>query len=259
MAAQIDPTGLGTSLQPILARNKIGYWDPPGGSATVPGVLGFNAPTAVGTATSRTVTVTNLATRMRRLGYVSATTVGSLAGHYSTVEQFSCGSGANDGSGFFYIIRWIPSDAATVAGERNFIGMVNSTSAPTNVDPSTLINCIGVGQQATDATQLYLFYGGSAAQTPIALGATNFPGSTLSTAPIAYELAIFAPNATANTYYYQVTNISTGAYTTGSLSGGATQIPQNATLLCHRAWACNNATALAVGIDICSVYVETDN
>jgi len=257
LIAQVGPSGLSSTLQPILARNKIGYWDPPGNATTVPGVFGFTAPTAVGTATTRSVAVTNLASRMRRLGYVSSTTAGSLAGHYVGAAQFSCGSGANDGSGFFYVVRWVPSDAATVSGERNFVGLTSATAAPTNVDPSTLTNCIGVGQQATDATQLYLFYGGSAAQTPIALGATNFPGSTLSTT--AFELAIFAPNSTANTYYYEVTNISTGVLTTGNVSGGSTVVPQNATLLAHRAWTCNNATALACGIDICSVYVETDN
>lgn len=257
MTAQIGPTGLSTALQPFLARNKVGYWDPSGNSATVPGIFGILAPTTVGTATARTVAVTSLSTRMRRLGYVSAATAGSLAGGYTTAAQFTCGSGSADGSGFFYVVRWIPSDAATVSGERNFVGLSSSVAAPTNVDPSTLTNTIGVGQQATDATQLYLFTGGSSAQTPVALGATNFPGATLST--VAYELAIFAPNSVANTYYYQVTNISTGALTTGTLSGGAIVIPQNATLLAHRAWTCNNATALACGIDVCSIYIETDN
>lgn len=245
-----------TSMQPFLARNKIGYWAPPGNATTVPGVFGITAPTVVGTATARTVAVTNLATRMRRLGYVSAATAGSLAEARIAAAQFSCGSGSNDGSGFFFVIRWVPSDAATVAGERNFVGLMNSTAAATNVEPNTLTNAIGVAQLSTDATQLSIVYGGSAAQTPIALG-TNFPGATLSTT--AYELAIFAPNSVSNTYYYQVTNISTGNIATGTLTGNSTQVPQNSTLLAPRAWATNNATALAVGIDICSIYVETDN
>ncbi len=257
MAAQVGPAGLDTALQPFLARNKIGYWDPPGNATTVPGVFGITAPTVVGTATARNVAVTNLATRMRRLGYVSSAVAASLAEARIAVAQFSCGSGSNDGSGFFYVARWVPSDAATVAGERNFIGMTSATAAATNVEPNTLTNTIGVAQLSTDATQLYLVYGGSSAQTAIALGATNFPGSTLSTT--AFEIAIFAPNSVANTYYYQITNITNGAITTGTLTGNATQVPQNATLLTHKAWATNNATALAVGFDICSIYFETDN
>lgn len=257
LAAIIGPTGLSTSLQPILARNKIGYWDPPGNATTVPGVFGITAPTAVGTATARNVATTNLATRMRRLGYVSAAAAGSLAGQYISVAQFSCGSGSNDGSGFFFVIRWVPSDAATVAGERNFVGLSSSVAAPTNVEPSTLTNSIGVAQLSTDSAQLYLVYGGSAAQTPIALGSTNFPAGTQSTT--AFELAIFAPNSVSNTYYYQVTNITNGTLTTGTLTGNSTQVPQNSTLLAPRAWTCNNTTALASGIDICSIYIETDN
>jgi hypothetical protein len=255
MLAQAGPNDH-TSMQPFLARNKVGYWAPPGNATTVPGVFGFTAPTVVGTATARNVATTNLATRMRRLGFVSSATAGSLAEARVAAAQFSCGSGSSDGSGFFYVIRWVPSDAATVSGERNFVGLTNSTAAATNVEPSTLTNAIGVAQLSTDATQLYLVYGGSAAQTPIALG-TNFPGATLSTT--AYELAIFAPNNVSNAYYYQITNISTGNLTTGTLTGNATQIPQNSTLLAPRAWATNNATALAVAFDICSIYVETDN
>jgi len=255
MLAQAGPNDH-TSMQPFLARNKIGYWAPPGNATTVPGVFGFTAPTVVGTATARNVATTNLATRMRRLGFVSAATAGSLAEARVAAAQFSCGSGSSDGSGFFYVIRWVPSDVATVAGERNFVGLTNSTAAATNVEPSTLTNAVGVAQLSSDATQLYLVYGGSSAQTPIALG-TNFPGATISTT--AYELAIFAPNTVSNTYYYQVTNISTGNLTTGTLTGNAIQIPQNSTLLAPRAWVTNNATALAVGFDICSIYIETDN
>jgi hypothetical protein len=256
LAAQIGPAGLDSALQPLLARNKVGLWLPPGNSTTVPGVLGLVAPTVVGTATSRTVAVTNMATRMRRLGFVSAATAGSLAEARVAAAQFSAGSGSNDGSGFFLTMRWVPSDAATVSGERNFVGMMNSTAAATNVEPSTLTSTIGVAQLSTDATQLYLVYGGSAAQTPIALG-TNFPGATLSTT--AFELSLYAPNSIANTFYYQVTNITSGLNTSGTLTGTATQIPQSSTLLAPRVWTTNNATALAVGIDLCSIYIETDN
>lgn len=257
LAAQIGPSGLTSTLQPILARNKVGYWNPAGNSNAVPGVFGVAALSTQGTATARTVAVTNLGTRMRRMGYVSAATAGDLTEARSPAAQFSCGSGGNDGSGFFLVIRWMQSTAGAVAGERNFVGILNSTAAATNVDPSTLINCIGVAQLATDATQLYLVSGGSTAQTPSPLGATNFPASNSSTTP--YELAIFAPNSIANTFYYQVTNIISGALATGTLTGGAIVIPQNNTLLAPRLWSCNNATAAAVAFDLCSIYIETDN
>jgi hypothetical protein len=156
--------------------------------------------------------------------------------------------------GFHFIQRFNISDAATVSGARMFIGLQASTTAPTNVEPSTLVNCVGIAQLSTDATQLYLVYGGTAAQTAIALGATNFPIST--TTP--YEIAVWAPQGQALTMYYQVTNLATGASVTGTLTGTAAQIPANTVGLCWHTWRTNNATALAVGVDVHSVYIETD-
>jgi len=57
-----------------------------------------------------------------------------------------------------------------------------------------------------------------------------------------------------------VTRVNTGDVATGTLSGAVgTVIPAATTFLAHSAWRCNNATALAVGIDVVSLYLETDN
>jgi hypothetical protein len=256
MTAQIGPSGLGTALQPLMARNKIGYWNPQGNATTVPGVFGFTAPTVVGVATTRSVATTNGATRMRRLGYVSAATVGAIAEARVAVAQFSGGSGVDDGSGFFYLTRFVPSNAADVSGERFFIGLRNLTSAGTNLEPNTFTQTIGLAQLSTDSTQFYIVYGGSTAQTAIACGTAL--GSPISRSTAAFELAIFSPNSLVRTYYIQVTNIFTGETFTTTLSGTTVQVPAETTLLAHRAFKTNNATALAVGFDICSIYVETD-
>ena len=63
--------------------------------------------------------------------------------------------------------------------------------------------------------------------------------------------------------YYHVTRIaSTGATNeeSGTLGPGTagTTLPANTTLLAHRAWRNNNTAAAAVGIDIISIYIETD-
>lgn len=257
MIAQVGPSGLDSTLQPLLARNKIGYWNPPGNATTVPGVFGVTALTAQGTATLRTVAVTSLATRMRRIGYPSSATAGTFAGARLAVAQFSCGSGvANDGSGFMIIERWVESDPAAVSGKRAFHGMTNSTAAMTNVEVTTLTQKIGICQLSTDATQWYWYGAGSSAQSAVAIGTSiGAPGGNSTTA---WELAIFAPNGVANTYYLQLTNISTGTIATTTMTGNSTQVPQSSTLLAFNAWATNNATAAAVGIDLCSLYIETD-
>jgi len=257
MVAQVGSSGLDTSLQPLLARNKIGYWNPPGGATTVPGVFGITALTGNGTATSRTVTTTNLANRMRRIGYPSAATAGSFAGARLPITQFTCGSGTNDGSGFMLVERWVESDPAVVSGRRAFHGMTNLTTAMTNVEISTLTYKVGVCQLSTDATQWYWYNSGSSVGTPVAVGTgIGAPGGNSATA---WELAIFAPMGVANTYYLELTNVTTGVKATTTITGASTAIPQSTVLLAWNAWATNNTTALAVGIDLCSLYIETDN
>ena len=154
------------------------------------------------------------------------------------------------------IERWVESDPAGVSGRREFIGMSSSTSAPSNVEPNTLTNTIGVGQLSTDATQYYWIQGGNSAQTAVAIGTSL--GAPAGNSTTAWELAIFAPASVANTFYLQLTNLSTGATASTTMSGSATVVPQSSTLLAWRHWATNNATAAAVGMDLCSLYFETD-
>lgn len=258
MPAFLGPSGLEAVLQPLLARNKVGLWIPPGNATNTPGVLGFTAFTAGGTATARNVATTNMFTRMRRLGYVSASTTGALAVARVAVSQITLGTTISSlpVGGFFKVIRFGCSDAATVAGARQFVGLAVA-GAPTNVEPSTLTNVIGVGHGASD-TNLKLYYGGSAAQTPIDLGA-NFPANTLSVD--VYELVLFCAPGIDNAVSYQVTRLNTGHVATGTLSAATpgTQLPAATTLLSYsQNWRTNNGTALAVGLDIFSDYIETD-
>ena len=248
MLAQIGPSGLDTTLQPNLGGNKCALWMPPGGATTVPGVFGMSALTAVGVATARAVTVSNLLTRMTRLGFVSTATAGQLAGGREALGKFTVGAGGGLG-GFFIRYRFGVSDAATVAGARMFVGLSATTSAPTNVEPTALLNCVGVAQLST-GTNLQLVYANGAVKPVIDLG-SNFPANS---AADAYELALFAPNA--GGVYYQVTRLNTPYTAQGFLP--STDIPLASTLLCHQLWRCNNATALAVGLDICGIYAETD-
>lgn len=251
----IGPSGLDVTLQPLLASNKIAWWNPPGNGPAVPGVLGMGAPTALGTVTARNVAATNMATRARRLGYVSAATAGSLCGQYGTTAQFTIGATGGIG-GFFHVVRFVVSDAAAVAGARMFVGLRNAVAAPTNIEPSSgQTNMVGVAQIST-SNNLQIVYGGSAAQAAIDLG-VNFPANTLSAD--LYEMAMFAPPDT-QVIYYQLTRINTGQVASGTLSGVVgTAIPAATTFLAIAAWRCNNATALACGLDVVSVYTETDN
>lgn len=258
MLAQVGPSGVDTVFQPHQGRNRMVAWQPIGNATTVPIVDGILAPTALGTATARNVATTNIATRMKRLGYASSAVAGNFAGHYflAGAQQYTIGDGAGLG-GFHYICRFVVSDAATVSGARQFIGWRNVVTAPTNVEPSTQTNAFGLAQLSTDATQWYITYGGSAAQTAIALGTTIGAPTLTNTA---WDFALFAPPNSNNTVQYVLTNLGSGVTASGTLTGTAgTALPLSTALLAPLAWRCNNATASAVGLDICSLYIETDD
>jgi hypothetical protein len=239
----------------MMPFRKISMWNPPGSqSATQPGLFGFGVFTALGTSTSTIPANTNMVTRTRRTNYVSAGTAGSFAGHYEAANNIYLGSATTPAySGFYFSVRFFIAD--TVASPRTFIGLTSSATAPTNVQPSTLTNCIGVGQGASD-TNLFIYYGGSAAQTPINLGA-SFPSNTSNTD--LYELTLFASPTSNNTVYYQVRRLNTGDVANGTLTGTAgTVLPLNTQVIGYRAWRTNNATATAVNLAIVGVYCETD-
>ncbi|NOT66360.1 MAG: hypothetical protein HOP06_10110 [Methylotenera sp.] len=258
--AFVGVSGMDVIMQPALFRQAIAIWLPPGNGVVLPGVMGMLAPTAVGTATARTVATTNLLTRMLRIGYVSVATVGGLVSHYHNVAQFTVGNGAGLG-GFFRSMRFAITDAAAVAGARAFFGVSSTVAAPTNVEPSGLLNQIGIAQISTDATQLYLVYGGSAAQVAIPLG-TNFPPmqGVGAVNGVAYDLAIFSSPNSNGVVNVRLERLGTAFVYENTITPATVgvQTPLSTTLLAYRCWRTNNATALAVGVDFCGIYKETD-
>lgn len=260
MPAAVGPSGMDYTLQPAMFRQKISLWNAGGNGTAVPGIFGFQAMTVVGTATARNVAATNLLTRMRRLAYVSAATAGSACSIRSA-SMFTAGDGAGTPLGGFYAsFRFAFSDAAAVSGVRAFIGV--DAAAPTNVEQNTRTNCFGIAQLSTDTTQLYLVYGGSAAQTNVALG-TGFPphnGTVGLTTGVPYDFQIWCPPSANGVFNWQLDRLDTGTSTGGTITPGTpgTQTPANNTLLSTSIYRTNNATALAVGIDVSNIYVETD-
>jgi len=253
----IDNEGNVFINQPHIGLKKIAFAFAEGNAGVMPATYGFRFTTPVGTVASRSPAFTaNKHTLMRRNGLVSAATAGSLA-HVRTGSgttgwaMWATGNGSQ--GGFNFIKRFNISDATLVSGARMFIGMIADTAAPTNVEPSSLVNCLGIAQLSTDATQLYIVSGGSSANAPIALGATDFPVSNT----IAYELHIDAPKI-GGKWRYRVTNLQTDVSVEGEIAGGTAVVPAISTLLGFSAWRSNNATAQAVAIDFNTIYIQSD-
>ena len=137
------------------------------------------------------------------------------------------------------------------------MGLQAGTAAATNVEPSSLLNAIGIAQLSTDATQWHLIASGSSAQVAQPLGtALGAPGTLTADA---YQLVVYAPAIPANTFYVRARNLRTGVESaTFTLTGTAAQIPQSTTLLAPKIWRTNNATALTPAFDIVHVYTETE-
>lgn len=143
---------------------------------------------------------------------------------------------------------------AMTNGARGFYGLSSSVSSATNVEPSTLVNSIGVGHGAADR-YLSLYYGGSAAQTPISLG-SSFPLDPNNY----YELTLYNASTSTNSVSYIVTNLVTKVTATGTLKAATagTQLPSSTTLLGMQMWRTNNLTAVTTAFDIMSLYVDSD-
>jgi len=244
--------GIERLVQPHLARTQMVNWT---GTATgTLAVYGSAAPTAGG-GTSRTPSSTSQATRAKRTGFVSAATAGGLSSCYGATGMVSIGDGSGQG-GFFAVFRFVPSDAATVSGARMFVGLSSNTGAPTNAEPSGLLNQIGVAQ-LSGSTNLQIVFGGGTAQTAIDLG-SNFPASGASTS--IYELILFSDPNDGSKVGYRVERLNTGNVAEGSLTNTSpgTTLPSSNTMLTMRMWRTNNATALAVGFDVVSATLLWD-
>ena len=244
------------ALQEAIFDSEVAIWQPPWNATTVPWVFGMPALTAVGTATARNYATTRFFTRMKKLWYVSAATAGSLCWPRLNTATIAVANGSWLWW-FFNVIRFWCSDAATVSGARQFVWITSTTTALTNVEPSTLTNCVWVWHWTAD-TNLKLYYGWSAAQTPIDLWA-NFPANTLSVDM--YDLRLWSPsNSTNSEIYWEVERLNTWDIISGVLNWtiGTTR-PATTTLLTPiNTYRTNNATALAVWLDIALVYTQTN-
>ncbi len=252
-------------VQNASFMRPISFWQAnPQGTQSVSGaghIFGTQTWTSVGTQTVRALAASNLLTRSKRLGFVSAATAGAMTEHRLAGNPLvSTGNGGGLG-GFFYSGRFAIADAAVVAGARGFHGLIAGNAAATNVEPDSLINCIGVAQLSTDATQLYLVYGGSSAQAAIPLG-VNFPpmNGVGESNGILYQLTINASPDANGVIRWMVERLGTSFFINGVITPATpgVQTPLSSVFMNPKMWRTNNATALAVAFDHSLTYIETD-
>ena len=258
MLAMMGPSGLDTSLQPFMGTNQVRMYMPVNASTTLT-VLGDGALTATGTATAASVTAqttassANLHLGTKRIDYLAASASNAVAGFRQATgaSNFYVSSAAGMG-GFFYICRFSPATGGTVSTRRLFVGVGNSTAAPTDVEPSSLTNIIGVGYNAADANWQILTGGttaGNKVSTGIARPSTDRPGI--------YECAIYCPPGSLSPTV-QFTDLFTGQSFSQQITAGV-NVPASGTALSARGYSSiGTTTASVTGITLFGMYIETD-
>jgi len=153
--------------------------------------------------------------------------------------------------GFRYVCRFGPATGVATATSRLFTGMRASLSAPTDVQPSTQTNCLGVGWDSADTNMQVMHNDASGACTKVDLGA-SFPVPTVDRSKL-YELEMTC--APGGNVEWLVTDIGTGATVSGTIS---TDMPAAATLLGPLGWISVGGTSSVIGYALMNCYVETD-
>jgi hypothetical protein len=251
MPAAMGPSGLDTVFQPHLGRNAV-CWARPVGNGTAISVMGI-AITATGTATGANVGTTNRHTRMKRIDYLVATAAATaVAGFRSSVAQFSIGAATPEDGGFHFICRFGPATGATLETRRGFVGMANTTAAPTDADPSTaMTNYVGVGHDAGD-TNYQIMHRITTTVTKIN---TGIPKVCSADRTEVYELALFALPGPTQQVGYEFRRLTTGDRVTGVI---ASNLPAVTTLLAPRGWSSVGGTSSVIGIALMGLTIETD-
>lgn len=244
--------GLDSSLQPHIARNKVGLWSPAGNATTVT-QIGM-ASSSAGTATAASVATTNIHTAMRRLDYLvttaATTAVAALLSAASTANHFFRGTAPL--GGFHIVLRFGGATGMATATHRFFAGMSSGTTAAIDSEPNSRSGIIGVGYGSADSNWKLMHKTASGAATEIDLGA-SFPRQTADRSKM-YELVLFCVSG-GTSVFYEFTDLDTGAVASGEIT---TNLPASTTLLKWMIAASVGGTSSVIGISVASAYSETD-
>ena len=254
MPVFMGPSGLDTTVQPSIGRNKMALWQAIGGGSTVTTALGAAALSITGTSTAANMATTTRQTNMRRIEYLATNNQSSsVVGFRSTSAVYERG-GPNAGDGGFHMIaNWGPATGVATATNRAFVGMSSSTAAPTDVNPSTLTNMMGFGWDSADANIQFMTNDSSGTATKIDLGA-SFPVPTVNRTKM-YETIIFVAPGPSTSIGYKITDLATGAIAEGTVSSN---LVANTTYLAPRGYMSVGGTSSVIGIAFSNMYVETD-
>lgn len=208
--------------------------------------LGINTGFGTATLSGPTVTGTNILTSTPRSRLTRAAAAGGSVAYRSGLATWWRGNAAGLG-GFRARFRW--AITSFLAGHRAFTGLRAIATEIGNVDPSTLVNIIGMGYDAA-ATQWSIMHNDAAgAATQVALGA-GFNVNVNDLLELTIECA-----ANAAAVDWAALNLSTGALQAGTI---VADLPSSATMLSSHVWGNTGADATTpTVVDFVDLIVQT--
>lgn len=171
---------------------------------------------------------------MRKYGVTSTNVAGQMMGLNGGTEYQ-----VNIGLGFYHSISFGVADIQDTPDARMAIGISSNGSTTANVNPSTLLACILLGNDSGETNLQIMHNDASGTCTKIDLG-TNFPANTRNTDWYQFELFC---KGNEDVVYYRVTRKNTGHVATGVLT---TDIPSQTQVLGFHFKRGNGTDALAV-------------
>jgi hypothetical protein len=240
----------GLIWRPMPEQGRAPYWRgvysafPGGTSLTGRGI----SLSATGTATAYTPTNTN---RVAAIPAVEALVTTAANNAVAGVRMSTRPSrlGQIDGAGLLYL-RTLVRNATGGATEttRGFFGLRNSTSAPTDVNPSTFTNAVGLGWDSGDSNLSIIHNDGSGTATKVSLGG-NFPRPTADRSQ-AWDFTILSDGG--GNVYWAVRSLANGATASGVVTN---DIPADNTLLTFLAYISVGGTESVIGIGVSMVEI----
>lgn len=222
----------------LIGRRMTAMWLPQTGTAL--SLWGMGA-TTLGTISHPALTGGSI----RRARFASAATAGSFAGVRSPDTMVWRGYGGL--GGFSFVCRF--GMATNLTNARAFVGLYSSVAAIANVNPSTLLNVVGIALDSGDANWQLITNDQSGTATKTDLGA-NFVKSPSQY----YELRMWA-QPTGSDIFWRVTRLDTGVTQSGTFL--RSKLPQNTIFLTPYIWITNNAVASSAQIEMSRMYLES--
>lgn len=210
--------------------------------------IGALAIATTGSAAARTVSGASLVDSLPRSATTATASATAVCGFQANAALIFCLGGSAGIGGFNVKHRVIVGNGANIASHRFFSGFGATTVAPTDVDPSTLLNIIGIGYDSAD-TQLQIMHNdASGTATKVALGA-SFPKPTTALTAV-YDVE-WSTDPGSGVVSYTVVDVTSGATATGSIN---TNLPAGATMLTLRDYMSAGGTSTALSLEACWWY-----